>query len=82
MLSVIMLSVIMLSVIMLSVIMLNVVILNVVAPWKVLRGTNTLAYWSDLKVTKKMNCCDFCQSRSAPTPTGRSAIRRRTPATA
>ncbi len=38
-----MLSVIMLSVIMLSVIMLNVVMLNVVAPWKVLRGTNSPA---------------------------------------
>ncbi len=26
--------------------------------WNILPGTNTLAYWALLFVTKKMNCCD------------------------
>jgi hypothetical protein len=27
--------------------------------WRGLRGTNTPAYWPNLKVTKKMKCCEY-----------------------
>jgi hypothetical protein len=27
--------------------------------WKSLQWTNTLAYWDQLKVMKKMKCCDY-----------------------
>ena len=42
----------------LSAVFLSVLLARVLG-WKALPGTNTLAYWAHLQVTKKLKCCDY-----------------------